>query len=327
MEGAYSFEMDLSAEMPAPEMNVADLPMTETATDVGALAVGALDDGTVAFDSIEPLSELAILDWNTPFNASEFNAPLDTMIPPDASELDAPLDTMIPSDANFLPVDAGADEPLPDDLSNTSPNSESGEPISESDQEPSPLADDVTNADGLEPEVVFSENDQIEMMQIDRERIDALLSDKSEKVSTEEGDKRHDDIQGALISQGEYDNCEVKATDENGEDARRDHTITRGEHEGEIRQEGTIYDLYRETEDALFTAEIKPFTPSGIREAENKLELQRDIEENHGGNHGGKEVVRETIFYDPRDGAIVLRGPTLATIETAKELSKGWGMK
>jgi hypothetical protein len=162
------------------------------------------------------------------------------------------------------------------------------------------------------------------VVQADDPKINELLAHDPEKTTAMAGKDHHLSIQKELTQKGEYDRYEVKATNEHGQEAKRIREITRGKNTGEIREEGTVYDLYRETDNTIYTGEIKPFSPTGIKEAELKLEKQIDIEENFGGNHGGKAVERELIFYDPRDSSIVLRGPADAVLQQAKDLAQLW---
>jgi hypothetical protein len=112
MEGEYSFEMDMAAEMPAPESAVTDLPTTDIAMDVGALDIAPLNDGAaMPFDTIEPLDAGdwgAPLDATTSLDANDLSAPLDATTSLDANDLSAPLDTTTSLDANDLsaPLDA-----------------------------------------------------------------------------------------------------------------------------------------------------------------------------------------------------------------------------
>jgi hypothetical protein len=159
----------------------------------------------------------------------------------------------------------------------------------------------------------------------DTEAIKQLLARDPGITTADEGNAYHARIQYESTTDGQYDNSEVtaKTAENGGETALREYEIKKGENQGKKVTEGTRYDLYKETNSKIYTNEIKPFSPSGIRAAEDKYIKQIDIEENGGANHG-KDVIRNLTFYDPRDGHIVLSGSAEKTLNFAKELAKGW---
>lgn len=142
-----------------------------------------------------------------------------------------------------------------------------------------------------------------------------------DKSPMELGNEIHKQIQFEEIENKTYDSMEVTARDISGEVLQRERVIDKGARKGEVVYEGTRYDLYKETESVIKTGEIKPFTESGIAEALKKYDLQKEIEEKLGGNHG-KEMQRELILYDQATGKISLRGDYESTINKAKEILK-----
>lgn len=124
-----------------------------------------------------------------------------------------------------------------------------------------------------------------------------------------EGTAIHDVIQAKEIEKGNYSQKEVPCKNAEGIEVKRSYEFTRGPRIGEIKEQGTRYDLYNEDDKIINTAEIKPYTESGIKAAKEKYEMQKDLEENHGGNKG-KEINRESIFYNPSNGEIIERFET-----------------
>lgn len=136
----------------------------------------------------------------------------------------------------------------------------------------------------------------------------------------QEGTRIHANIQQAEIEAGRYDRKEVPVTDGDGNVLQRQRIIERGPRAGDFVYEGSRYDVYREN-GVIRTAEIKPFTDQGVYQAEKKLELQKELEEELGGNKG-KPVERELILYDPETGEISMRGPYDTVLADAqKQLS------
>ncbi len=134
-----------------------------------------------------------------------------------------------------------------------------------------------------------------------------------------EGVDVHNQIQDSEIWEGNYDFREVYVKNANGEIVKRQYEYKSGAHLGEIKLQGSRYDLFRETPDEIRTCEIKPYSVSGIKAAQEKLGLQMDLEENYGCNKG-KKVFRESIFYDPDTSKIVARFET--TMDNLNSLLK-----
>jgi Holliday junction resolvase len=187
------------------------------------------------------------------------------------------------------------------------------------------LHDKVRNISGVQGNIESKPCAELDTkIQVDEKNINKLLKCDPEVTSPDDGRKYHKLIQEDLIKKGDYEESEVIAKDINSEACRRIREVIRGPKAGTLVDEGTIYDLFTESDKTISTAEIKPFSPTGIAAADEKLKKQTDIEENFGGNHGGKKINRELIFYDPRNGQVVLKGEANPTLEQAKIYSKNW---
>lgn len=132
-----------------------------------------------------------------------------------------------------------------------------------------------------------------------------------------EGIDIHNQIQDSEIREGRYTHKEIPVKNHAGEIIQRPYEFQSGPRLGETKLQGSRYDLYNESDTHIKTAEIKPYTDSGIKAAEEKYNLQKDLEDNYGGNKG-KEIFRESIFYDPNTHQIAERCET--TIEKLNSL-------